>query len=121
MQRRATKIIPKLKHKTYEDRLRHLKLPTLEKRWDRGDLIETFKILNDFDNVNRDLFFQMDNSGYHTRGHTMKLFKPRLNKSIQQRKHFYSQRVIDPWNQLSQSAVDAPKVNNFKRALGEFL
>mgnify|MGYP003422120574 FL=1 len=44
VQRRATKMIPNLKNKAYEERLNNLNLTTLETRRLRGDLIEVFKI-----------------------------------------------------------------------------
>jgi ribonuclease P/MRP protein subunit RPP40 len=44
IQRRATRILS-LKGLSYEDRLLELGLPTLEKRRNRGDLIEFFKII----------------------------------------------------------------------------
>ena len=45
VQRRATKLVTSIKHLSYEDRLRKLKLPTLKYRRLRGDLIEVFKII----------------------------------------------------------------------------
>ena len=45
VQKRATKIVPHLKHLKYSERLRVCKLPTLNYRRIRGDMIETFKIL----------------------------------------------------------------------------
>ena len=45
IQRRATKLIPKLKKLPYMECLKHLKLPALVYRRFRGDVIETFKIL----------------------------------------------------------------------------
>ena len=45
VQRRATKLITGLKHKSYEERLSILQLTTLEIRSKQGDLIEAFKIL----------------------------------------------------------------------------
>jgi len=41
-----------------------------------SDLIETFKIMNGPYNINRDLFFQLDEGG--RRGHGQKLFKRRF-------------------------------------------
>ena len=46
VQRRATKVVPGLSEKTYEERLRILKLPTLRHRRIRGDMIETYKIVH---------------------------------------------------------------------------
>jgi hypothetical protein len=46
VQRRATKQIPSLKNLEYTDRLKKLKMPTLKSRRLRGDMIETFKIIN---------------------------------------------------------------------------
>ena len=46
VQRRATKIMPNLKYLPYEDRLKAFKLPTLIYRKFRGDMLETYRILN---------------------------------------------------------------------------
>ena len=46
VQRRATKLIPELREKTYEERLRALDLPSLEYRRKRGDMIQCYKIFN---------------------------------------------------------------------------
>ena len=43
VQRRATKLIPELRNRDYEDRLRALKLPSLYYRRARGDMIEAYK------------------------------------------------------------------------------
>ena len=52
VQMRATKILPSLKNKPYEERLKILKLPTLKFRRQRGDMIETYKILaGKYDNL----------------------------------------------------------------------
>jgi len=45
VQKRATKLIIPLKHKSYEERLRILNLPTLKFRRIEGDMIELYKIL----------------------------------------------------------------------------
>ena len=42
--------------KDYNDRLNELGLTTLETRRKRGDLIEAFKIINGFENVNIEFF-----------------------------------------------------------------
>ena len=50
-QRRATKLIPSLKHLPYEERLRKLNLMPLVQRRLRGDLIETFKFMKGINKV----------------------------------------------------------------------
>ena len=59
---------------SYEDRLRILGLTTLETRFLRADLIEVFKILKGFENLDPDRFFQVVGDGAK-RGHSFKLFK----------------------------------------------
>jgi len=46
VQKRATELIPELSKKSYCDRLKALKLPTLKYRLYRGDMIELFQIIN---------------------------------------------------------------------------
>ena len=43
VQKRATKILPALRHLTYPDRLKVCKLTTLRYRQIRGDMIETYR------------------------------------------------------------------------------
>jgi len=43
----------------YDDRLKFLGLTRLDKRRIRSDLVETFKILNGFHNINKGLFFDL--------------------------------------------------------------
>ena len=59
---------------SYSDGLKILGLTTLETRFLRADLIEVFKILRGFDNVDPEKFFQiMRDDG--RRGHSFKLFQ----------------------------------------------
>ena len=55
IQRRATKMI-KLRHLSYEERLKECGLRTLETNRLRGDQIEVFKILNGYENIDRNIF-----------------------------------------------------------------
>ena len=57
VQRSATKLVPSLRNLPYEDQLRQLNPPILEERRKRGDLIETFKILKQHDQVDPHNFF----------------------------------------------------------------
>ena len=68
VQRAATKLVPCLRNLTYEQRLQALRLTSLYDRRLRGDLIETYKILSGFEKVSSHHFFQLQSSGYGTRG-----------------------------------------------------
>ena len=57
IQRRATKLIPELRDLSYEERLKECGLTTLETCRLRGDQLESFKILNGYDNIDRNMFF----------------------------------------------------------------
>ena len=57
VQRRATKIVPGLNKLSYRDRLIALDLPTIKFRQTRGDLIQTFKIIHEIENIDCDNFF----------------------------------------------------------------
>ena len=69
IQRRATKLIPELRDLTYEERLKECGLTTLETRRIRGDQIEVFKILNGYENIDSNIFFEIKESKI-TRGTT---------------------------------------------------
>ena len=60
---RATRMVEGRGEYIYEDRLRILGLTTLETRFLRADLIEVFKILRGFENLNPDRFFQVVGDG----------------------------------------------------------
>ena len=57
IQRRATKMIPELRDLSYEECLKQLSLTILETRWLRGGQIEVFKILNGYENIDRNICF----------------------------------------------------------------
>ena len=57
IQRRATKFISELRDLSYDERLSECGLTPLETRRLRGDQIEVFKILNGYDNIDRNVFF----------------------------------------------------------------
>ena len=67
VQRRATKLTEELKNLPYEARLEKLEPTTHEKRRERGDLIQIYKIINGFDEE------IINASDYFTRGNSLKL------------------------------------------------
>ena len=88
----------------YKDRLKALNLATLEQRRERGDLIEAFKIITGKENIECEKFFKFRDDST-TRGNSLKIYKPRLKKSITQRVIFFSIRVINAWNQLPEYVI----------------
>ena len=58
IQRRSTKIIPELRDLSFESRLLQCGLTTLKTRRLRGDQIEVFKIVNGYEDVDRNMFFK---------------------------------------------------------------
>ena len=113
VQRRATKLIPEFKDKTYEQRLKELRLFSMEYRRLRGDMIQVYKILNKIDRVEPNEFFKMCPNS--TRGHSKKLFKQRCQKDV--RKFAFSQRIVDNWNSLTEEIVISESLNIFKSRL----
>ena len=63
VQKRATKLVHGIENWKYDDRLKFLGLTRLDKRRIRSDLVETLKILNGFYNINKGLFFDLDDGG----------------------------------------------------------
>ena len=81
--------------------------------------IETYKIQHGKEHIDHRQLFKLVSNGHELRGHDLKLYKQYNRLNI--RKHFFSQRVIDAWNQLPPSVVDAASINSFKRNLEDFL
>jgi len=67
VQCRATRLVSGMKSFCYADRLKNLGLMSLENRRIRSDLIETYKIINGYCNIDASIFFQFDEGG--RRGH----------------------------------------------------
>ena len=119
VQRRATKQIPGMSDLSYEERLQKLRLPTLVYRRARGDMIDTYKILQGiYDNKVSSLFTRHETARTQTRGHSKKLFKSHSKLNL--RKHFFTNRVINLWNNLPEKVVSAPSLNSFKNRLDSF-
>ena len=114
VQRRATKLVPGFRGLQYEERLKRLDMFSLKDRRIRGDLIETFKILKNIDNLNYDNFFELS-SQLLTRNNGLKLKGQRFNTDL--RKSYFNVRVIDFWNKLPASVVQASTIAAFKDRL----
>ena len=114
VQRRMTKLVPELKDLDYEERCRQLGLTSLEKRRQRGDLIETYKILNRMENIDHSIFFERNEAT--TRSNTCKLQKRGHWRTLV-RANTFSVRVVNSWNGLPADVVNAPSIGAFKNRL----
>ena len=92
MQKRATKIIPELRDLSCEERLKGYSLTNLETSKLRGDQIEVSKLLNGYENINRNMYISFKKHS-RTRGHDVKLVKDQCRLDI--RKYSVSQRTIN--------------------------
>ena len=110
VQRRATKLLKECQNLTYTERLKYLNLHSLKGRRVRGDLIQTFKIINRLEDINPNTFFTFVQS--NTRNQEAKIYvkQCRTNK----RKFFYSNRVANNWNALPTQIKFAQNINSFK-------
>ena len=82
----------------------------------RGDQIEVFKILNGYENIDRNILFSVKEER-RTRGHGVTLAKKQCRLDIRK----LSQRTVNEWNRLSADCVGASSVNMFKNKIDMYL
>ena len=89
-------------------------LPSLAYRRLITDLCEVYKYTHDcYKNGLTDMFEYSHNP--HLRGHSYKLKRVYVKTTVRQ--SFFSERIIEEWNALPQSVVEAPTLDCFKRRL----
>jgi len=112
IQHRFTRLFPNLRKLPYEDKLGQLRLWSLEKRRNRTDLIQLYWMVKSLSATScRNSFIELWKLKPED---TWKLAK---NCRSDARLHFFSQRIINRWNSLSQKDIDAPYINSFKNCL----
>ena len=117
IQRHFTKKIVGLNGLSYKERLTILKLPSLSYRRLRGDLIETYKIVNSiYDPVTtQSLLTRVPDKSITRKTNSFNLTKIRANKNPF--KYFFTNRINNVWNSLPNQIVDARNLNIFKNRL----
>jgi len=74
VQHRFTRMVPGLRNLSYENRLEHLGLWTLEERCNRVDLLEVFKMYKGLSTIPFEHLFALS-TATNTRGHAAKIAK----------------------------------------------
>jgi V8-like Glu-specific endopeptidase len=93
-------------------------MPTLKYRRLRGDMIETFKIINGiYDRDVTDGLLDLDQNT-RTRGNDKKLKKKYSKLNIL--KFSFTNRIVDIWNSLPNEVITAKTVNNFEINLDKY-
>ena len=105
VQRRFTRLVDGIGLMTYEQRCEKLGLTTLLERRARGDLIETFKIVNGFVQYGNHLFNKS------VSGEKLVL---RKNSNTNFKRDFFSSRVVKYWNKLPSSIKTPAQWDDFK-------
>ena len=117
VQRRFTRMINDIGTLPYSERLLALNLTTLAERRIRGDLIETFKIINGIVEYGKDVF-NVSRSGHNI---VSKMSYDSNNSAVKKlRNSFLSERVKSYWNSLPTSVKTSTSVNMFKANLENY-
>jgi hypothetical protein len=98
----------------YGERLIKLGNDRLELRRLRADLLMCYKILHHSVDLNQEDFFTMS-SIIRTRDNSYKLIVPISRKNA--RANYFSVRIINAWNRLSDEMVNAFSLSSFKYKL----
>jgi len=104
-------LIPALKNHPYKDRLKACNMSTMHHRQVRGDIIGTYQILSGKYDTN--VVPHLKTTGIQaTLGNDLRIFKTRFKYDL--RKFYFTNRVVDAWNSLSNWIVMANSTNTFK-------
>ncbi len=118
VQRRMTKMIQGLRNLPYQDRLKHLNLHSLEERSVRGKLKDVFKWVKGFNKSDISKVLRISQQD-RMRNNGFKLEKYRFRREIG--RHWFSNRVVDKWNKLSNHIVRAGTRVCFKSRLDNYM
>ena len=122
IQMRAVNMISGLRGVTYKEKLQEIGLDSLEMRRLKADLLQTFKIVHKFDDVNHRLWFRL--AGENIRVNTRQAADSSKLKSnmtrLDIRKHFYSNRIVQAWNQLPSEIRNSGSIKEFRKKLNSY-
>ena len=76
-------------------------------------MILTYRLLNGEEGIDYEKFFELSRVHYNLRYHSMKL--KNTFQRLDVRRNFFSKRIIEKWNSLTEHEVSAPSTSAFKR------
>ena len=99
---KAVTMISCLQSKEYEDKLKELNLQSLEERRIRYDMMQVFKFMHNYDDVERRQFFQTEGEDSvrvtKQSSDALNIIKTRCRTEV--RRNFFTNRVAEKWNKL---------------------
>ena len=99
----------------YEQRLRHINLPSLSYRRIRGDMIEVFKICHGiYDREVTEGLLCLERTT--TRDDTVLTYS-KESKTRNQKTLIFLYRIVDIWNSLPESVDESPSMKTFENHL----
>ena len=108
-----------IKFQDYDERLHILNLETLETRRIKFDITLMFKIKNNLIDIDFDKFFKNKlSTNYNLRGHDQQLDIPKYSGS-KYHDNFFSNRILNIWNNLPQDLVNSRNLYTFKTNLNK--
>ena len=120
---KAVNWVPGLTGANYIEKCKKLGLSTLEaRRWEQ-DMVQTYKILAGFGNIQSAKFFSKIGEREGARTRTAAGFNNLESKRARTdlRKNAFSLRVIQSWNGLPDSVKEARSVLAFKNGIKSFI
>ena len=113
VQQRAVRMTSGLRGKTYEETLREGKMLSLAERRVRGDMLETWKVLAD--ESRSGLLIRADERSERvTRGTASRALVKESRINLDIRRHFFTNRVVNPWNALPSEVRNSKTFDSFK-------
>ena len=106
---------------TYTECLRQLKLPTLVYRRRRADMLQTYKLMHNFNQLDQDVHCPLcpqkrmlkQFKTHYTRGHNLKLYTQEA-KGVCSNFFLQPESSVSDWNNLANNTVHAKSINIFK-------